>query len=502
MDHLLCCPALVEEQVYLKQIAKSSFSYWNIPYSTLPFISRGHGLRRIWTSAARENLALEDISSSRLDILTNAFWKANQSKPFIPTRSFLESLSEVLDNRVLSPFSNLLPRQDLLSVLIQEFSLQTHGLTDSLHSSPLFEDWNSLSPTDLPFGAKLWSEPKNLFGSNAFFFHGPNDKICTHGLLAVLAESLATSLPTRFVCLVPRQELLPSHFLELAVLHAGLPLFGFHGDERCLSNCSMSLILAANKESLQVDPINWERFVNRLHEWGSSDLISIPELTDTLFRERVSLLHSPRPLSKHPESVVLNSTPLINFYDAFAPTERSQNVGSIPPRAAELIAQMNRHPRFLSLLGILPNQFRTLLKESNHENREEAILDLSRTLFFAGFRIWNRRQKLASRFWKDIAPENRNVIGLNSNKGKKKNKDNTAHQMTKCKNPFHFLRRYRNLSNKRETRCPCSKAPKETKDMPNHRITRFLCMTSMPIKSPSESTFLASIMLRSNFVSS
>jgi len=209
-----------------------------------------------------------------------------------------------------------------------------------------------------------------------------------------------------------------------------------------------------------------------------------------LERESVScILHA---LSKHPESVVLNSTPLINFYDAFAPTERSQNVGSIPPRAAELIAQMNRHPRFLSLLGILPNRFRTLLKESNHENREEAILDLNRTLFFAGFRIWNRRQKLASRFWKDIAPENRNVIGLNSNKGKKKNKDNTAHQMTKCKNPFHFLRRYRNLSNKRETRCPCSKAPKETKDMPNHRITRFLCMTIMPIKSPSESTFIQS----------
>src|SRR6185312_6066331 len=186
--------------------------------------------------------------------------------------------------------------------------------TDFLQLSAFFEDWNPFSPADFAFGAKLWSEPKNLFGSNAFFFHGPNDKISTHGLLTVLAESLATSLPTRFVCLVPRQELLPSHFLELAVLHAGLPLFGFHGDERCLSNCSMSLILAANKESLQVDPINWERFVNRLHEWGSSDLISIPELTDTLFRERVSLLHSPRPLSKHPESVVLNSTPLINFY--------------------------------------------------------------------------------------------------------------------------------------------------------------------------------------------
>ena len=42
--------------------------------------------------------------------------------------------------------------------------------------------------------------------------------------------------------------------------------------------------------------------------------------------------------------------------------EKSQNVGSIPPRAAELIAQMNQHPRFLSLWGFY-QQFRTLLKK-------------------------------------------------------------------------------------------------------------------------------------------
>jgi hypothetical protein len=484
MDHLLCCPALVEEQIYLKQVINSRLSYWNIPYSTLPFMSREHGLRSKWKSAARESLALEDVSSSRLDILTNAFWKANQTKPFISTRDFLESLSKVLDNRKVSPFSNLLPRPDLLSLLIQEFSLQTHGLTDSLHSSPLFADWNSLSPTDVSFGAKLWMEPKNLHGSNIFFFHGPNDKINTHGLLEVLAESLATNLPTRFVCLIPRQALLPSHFLELAVLHDGIPLFGFHADEKCRSNGSMSLILAANKESLQVDTVNWERFVNRLHEWCTSDLISIPELTDALFRERVGLPHPPRPLSKHPQAIILNSTSLINFYDAFAPTERSQNIGSIPPRAAELIAQMNRHPRFLSLLGILPNQLRSLLKETNHENREEAILDLSRTLFFAGFRIWNKRQKLASRFWKDIAPENRSITHSET-KGKKKKKDNIA--PSKCRNPFHFLRRYRNLSNIRENKCPCSKAPKETKEMPNQQITRFFHIPLIQIKSSSES---------------
>ena len=383
-------------------------------------------------------------------------------------------------------FLDLPPRQDLLSLLIQEFSLQTHGLTDSLHFLPLFEDWNSLSPIDVPFGAKLWTEPKNLHGCNVFVYHGPNDRINTQGLLEALAESLATNLPTRFVCLVPQQAILPPHFLELAVLHDGVPLFSFHRDGKCLSNGPMSLILAANKESFQVDTINWERFVDRLQEWCTTDLISFPERTDALFRERVSLPHLPRPLSKHPQTVILNSISLINFYDAFAPTEHSQNIGSIPPRAAELIAQMNRHPRFLSLLGILPNQFRTLLKENNHENRENAILDLSRTLFFAGFRIWNKRQKLASRFWKDIAPENRNMSHLNSTR-KKRKKDNIA--PSKCRNPFHFLKRYRNLSNTRETKCPCSKAVKETKEMPNQQISRFFHVPLKQIKPPSESRF-------------
>ena len=95
-------------------------------------------------------------------------------------------------------------------------------------------------------------------------------------------------------------------------------------------------------------------------------------------------------------------------------------------------------PALSQSVGILPNQLRTLLKESSHENREEAILDLSRTLFFAGFRIWDKRQKLASRFWKDIAPENRKIIHTN-NKGRKKKQDNSA--PSKCRNPFHLLPR-------------------------------------------------------------
>jgi hypothetical protein len=122
----------------------------------------------------------------------------------------------------------------------------------------------------------------------------------------------------------------------------------------------MSIILAANKESLQVDPINWDHLAGELSKL--SDHIKIPQLTDNLFRERAPLHHPPRSLSRHPHSEILNSISLINFYDAFAPMERSQNLGSIPPRAAELITKMNRHPRSLSLLGYYRINFELFLK--------------------------------------------------------------------------------------------------------------------------------------------
>ena len=71
---------------------------------------------------------------------------------------------------------------------------------------------------------------------------------------------------------------------------------------------------------------------------------------------------------------------------------------------------MNRHPTFLGVLGILPNQLRSLLKETGHENREEALLDLSHTLFLAGFRVWKKRQQLANNFWNEVTKRQLTVI--------------------------------------------------------------------------------------------
>jgi hypothetical protein len=342
-----------------------------------------------------------------------------------------------------------------MDIPIQELSLQTQGLTDSLHFSPLFEEWTSVRAVDVPFGAKLWSTSSFHQGSNTFFFHGPKDSINFQGLLGVLSESLCTNQPTRFVCLIPSQEKLPSHFLELAIIDCNAPLFGSNIDLGCRPECAMSIILGANKESLQIDPINWEKLAGKLRRW-SYDHITIPQHTDNLFRERTIPPHPPRTLSKQARNMI-PKTCLINFHDAHAPMEKPQNWGSAPPREIALIGRMNQHPRPLSLLGILPNQFRTLLKETAFENREEAISDLSRTLFFAGFSIWNKRQKLSSRFWNDISPKNRKK---HKKKQKKKYQIEAELVSSNCKNPFHFLKRNINLSNMRRTRCFCSSVHK------------------------------------------
>jgi len=80
---------------------------------------------------------------------------------------------------------------------------------------------------------------------------------------------------------------------------------------------------------------------------------------------------------------------------------------------------MNRHPTFLGVLGILPNQFRTLLKETGHDLREEFLLDLSQTLFFAGFRVWKKRQQLGTLYWNEVGQRQKKVLLLLSRKSGK-----------------------------------------------------------------------------------
>ena len=100
MDHLLRCPALAEEQLYLKEKVIERFNFWAVPYASIPQRPREFALRAKWRSSAREHFSSAKISDLRLDLLTNAYYKANSLKPFISARHFVESLSALVSNRM------------------------------------------------------------------------------------------------------------------------------------------------------------------------------------------------------------------------------------------------------------------------------------------------------------------------------------------------------------------------------------------------------------------
>ena len=57
-----------------------------------------------------------------------------------------------------------------------------------------------------------------------------------------------------------------------------------------------------------------------------------------------------------------------------------------------------------------------------------------------------------SRYWKNIAQEEWKPYSVN-----RKKKTPEALEQEKCRSPFHFLERYRNLSQQRLTPCRCSR---------------------------------------------
>ena len=156
-------------------------------------------------------------------------------------RQLLENLFELLSYRRSSPRYQL--RQELLALLIQEFSLQTQGFTDSWSFSPLFGDWTSINSFDEPFGGKLWVTATMHEGGNVFFFQAPNDNINIQRLLEILSESLDSIRPSRFVLVIPKQKSLPKHFLVIATFAPTSPLFSYDYSKATLAPCAMSLIL-------------------------------------------------------------------------------------------------------------------------------------------------------------------------------------------------------------------------------------------------------------------
>src|SRR5579862_6256402 len=92
MYHLLICPALSREHIQLNEELNHKLRGWSVPYSAIKPSSRESQLRTKWYHAARRIFPFEEISDSRLSLLTKGFWKSNQYKQCISTRAFMENL--------------------------------------------------------------------------------------------------------------------------------------------------------------------------------------------------------------------------------------------------------------------------------------------------------------------------------------------------------------------------------------------------------------------------
>ena len=140
-----------------------------------------------------------------------------------------------------------------------------------------------------------------------FIFFLSSVETCSQELLETLMESLDTKDPTRCVCLIPKQDTLPSFALEVATFPAGSPLFGYDSSTGSLAPCAMS-IPSVKQESLAIDPINWESLTDKLcalsQNWTGAPM-TIAKETDSLFRERISQSHHPR----------VRSESIIEIYD-------------------------------------------------------------------------------------------------------------------------------------------------------------------------------------------
>jgi hypothetical protein len=245
------------------------------------------------------------------------------------------------------------------------------------------------------------------------------------------------------------------------------------------ANESYSIILAANQESMLVDPIQWDNFKKVLLLWAEENSLNltIPDLTDNLFNERIHLTHPPRAKCKTSSS----PSTVYHFFDPSSSPKLETNhllAHGIPIDDAKLIAKINRHNRSLSMIGILPNQLRHLLKQVNQN--DNGFEELSKELFWKGYGIWNTRKRFISNFWKKIAPAEWKLHGERK-KSKKDNKEKKSKSVKKeyqCHNPFHFLKRHCDLSQMLLTPCPCSRILKRKETHRYHDIRSFISIES------------------------
>ena len=411
------------------------------------------------------------ISPERATSLARDFWRTNSHKSTMPTSSFTEHLHKTLTaSRPRAEQVSSIP-EDLVNILINSFSLTTELKTTAfIHTQQLF-DWCSDTKEDIMFGSLGNSEDFSLEGRNSLFVRrsSSEDEL---KYFTVIKDSLTSTSPTRCLLIGPtsafssisnRQEV-----LELVRVSSNFPFListGFQEIRTAISNFSVSLVLALNRESCLIDPIDWNAFKKEFSNWATKHHLNfvIVEHSDLRFRERALPIHDPR-------SRQLTKSKPTNVYSLFSSTStKSEHLEEmlskgVPHHLIQLISKINKHQPLLSSLGILPNQLRVILKDIT-PYFDDAFEDISSTLLWYGYQIWKTRKKLMSKFWKEIAPEDWKPF---SNKRVK-----IPHHQADCTNPSHFLKRYCKLSSQRPTPCGCCDIPWQPKTLASHDIRTY-----------------------------
>jgi hypothetical protein len=504
MDHLLVCPALVQEQEILLRSTHEKLITWQLPLAHKDIESVDSRTCRRWSRTVKDalsvgrNLENGTVNLEYVDHLVHKYWMTNRYKSCLSVHHLLSNIDTILANAKEVCCRPTAPHQ-LLSVLVRHFHIQMEGTTDVLRKSSLLREWCSPDESDKAFGALGSLMSQNLAGKNCFIIlqwitaHNPAIK---NQFYHLIKEWVGTKKATRLIILGPTRELKDwfhpkdRQFFEIAQFneHSSPLQNNYHHHQ--LDHCALdttSVALVLNKESMLLDPIDWPALKRDLQEWADHEqlALSILDWTNKLFLERAPPSHYAR---VQPASQIRTASSVYHFFDAHSPKrseEKHMIDCGVPADLARLIDRANHHEKFLSTLGILPNQLRSLLQQAGAGAEcEKAWIDISHNLFWAGYNIWKKRKKLMQSFWNKIAPEEwkkakQKVKQRNKNTGKKRKRCNPS----QCLDPFHFLPKIHDFTKQLPTRCPCSKYHRSIKHKSRDIRTFLSSFTS--IKAPA-----------------
>ena len=127
-----------------------------------------------------------------------------------------------------------------------------------------------------------------------------------------------------------------------------LPLLNIYWTDKI--TWPVSIMLAVNKESMWIDPIDWSAFKEDLSDWSEQNCpnLTIHSITDLKFSERLVPSHSPRTCAHGTEG----STKIYQFFSLTPPRHdnlKEMEMKGVPVHIAKLIYNISKHNPLLDI---------------------------------------------------------------------------------------------------------------------------------------------------------